>query len=234
MYRLLLFFVLIFSISCGNKNTLIYEKIDILKLDQILNDKDIIILDVRTLEEINSGYIPNSTFIDYYDENFESKINLIDRSKKIYTLCKSGGRSVKAAEILSQKGFQKVYNLDGGFMRWKANNMPYDKNLVNNDSSTLELISEHTLDSLIENNINTLIYIYTKWCSPCKKMEPTMDKLVDNTSSLNVIKIDLDANTYAQKRFDVKSLPTHVLYENNSVVWHKNGIIAYDDLIGFF
>ena len=90
MYRLLLFFVLIFSISCGDKNTLIYEKIDILKLDQILNDKDIIILDVRTSEEINAGYIPNSTFIDYYDENFESKINLIDRSKKIYTLCKSG------------------------------------------------------------------------------------------------------------------------------------------------
>ena len=119
-------------------------------------------------------------------------------------------------------------------MRWKANKMPYDKNLVNNDSSTLELISQNRLDSLIENNINNLIYIYTKWCSPCKKMEPTIDKLVDNNSSLNVIKIDLDANTYAQKRFDVKSLPTLVLYENNSVVWHKNGIIAYNDLISFF
>jgi rhodanese-related sulfurtransferase/thiol-disulfide isomerase/thioredoxin len=234
MNRALLFFTLIFSISCNNKNTLVFEKTDVLTLDKILNDTDIIILDVRTSEEINAGYIPNSTFIDYYDKNFENKINLIDRSKKIYTLCKSGERSVKAAEILSQKGFQKVYNLDGGFMRWKANNMPYDKNLVNNDSSTLELISEHTLDSLIENNINTLIYIYTKWCSPCKKMEPTIDKLVDNNSSLNVIKIDLDANTYAQKRFDVKSLPTLVLYENNSVVWHKNGIIAYDDLISFF
>ena len=65
-------------------------------------------------------------------------------------------------------------------------------------------------------------------------MEPIIDKLVDNNSSLKVIKIDLDANTYAQARFDVKSLPALVLYENNSVVWHKNGIIAYDDLISFF
>ena len=234
MNRALLFLIIIFFISCSNKNTLVYEKTDILSLDKILNDTDIIILDVRTSEEINAGYIPNSTFIDYYDKNFENKINLIDRSKKIYTLCKSGGRSVKAAEILSKNGFRNVYNLEGGFMRWKANKMPYDINLVNNDSSNTDQISEISLDSLIENNTNTLIYISTKWCSPCKKMEPIIDKLVDNNSSLKVIKIDLDANTYAQERFDVKSLPALVLYENNSVVWHKNGIIAYDDLISFF
>ena len=234
MNRALLFLIIIFFISCSNKNTLVYEKTDILSLDKILNDTDIIILDVRTLEEINAGYIPNSTFIDYYDKNFENKINLIDPSKKIYTLCKSGGRSVKAAEILSKNGFRNVYNLEGGFMRWKANKMPYDINLVNNDSSNTDLISEISLDSLIKNNTNTLIYISTKWCSPCKKMEPIIDKLVDNNSSLKVIKIDLDANTYAQARFDVKSLPALVLYENNSVVWHKNGIIAYDDLISFF
>tara|TARA_E500000081_G_scaffold67315_1_gene69317 strand:- start:2325 stop:3029 length:705 start_codon:yes stop_codon:yes gene_type:complete len=234
MYRLLLFFILILSISCGDKNTLIYEKIDILSLDKILNDKDIIVLDVRTSEEINAGYIPNSTFIDYYDNNFENKINLIDRSKKIYILCKSGGRSVKAVEILSKKGFRNVYNLEGGFMRWKANKMPYDINLVNNDSSNSVLISEISLDSLIKNNSNTLIYISTKWCFPCKKMEPTIDKLIADNSSLKVIKIDLDANIYAQERFDIKSLPALVLYENNSVVWRKNGIIAYDDLINFF
>ena len=210
------------------------KKKDILSLDKVLNDTDIIILDVRTSEEINAGYIPNSTFIDYYDKNFENKINLIDRSKKIYTLCKSGGRSVQAAEILSKNGFRNVYNLEGGFMRWKANKMPYDINLVNNDSSNSDSISEKSLDSLIKNNTNTLIYISTKWCSPCKKMEPIIDKLVDNNSSLKVIKIDLDANNYAQERFDVKSLPAFVLYENNSVVWRKNGIIAYDDLISFF
>ena len=234
MNRTLLFLIIIFFISCSNKNTLVYKKTDILSLDKILNDTDIIILDVRTSEEINAGYIPNSTFIDYYDKNFENKINLIDRSKKIYTLCKSGGRSVKASEILSKNGFRNVYNLEGGFMRWKANKMPYDINLVNNDSSNSDLISEISLDSLIENNINTLIYISTKWCSPCKKMEPIIDKLVDNNSSLKVIKIDLDANAYAQEKFNVKSLPALVLYENNSVVWHKNGIIAYDDLISFF
>jgi len=234
MNRALLIFTLIFSISCSNKNTLVFEKIDILSLDKILNDTDIIILDVRTSEEINAGYIPNSTFIDYYDKNFENKINLIDCSKKIYTLCKSGGRSIKASEILSKNGFRNVYNLEGGFMRWKANKMPYDINLVNNDSSNSDSISEKSLDSLIKNNTNTLIYISTKWCSPCKKMEPIIDKLVDNNSSLKVIKIDLDANNYAQERFDVKSLPAFVLYENNSVVWRKNGIIAYDDLISFF
>ena len=234
MIRSLLFFTLIFSISCTNTDTLVYEKIDILSFNKFLNDTDIIILDVRTSEEINAGYIPNSTFIDYYDKNFENKINLIDRSKKIYTLCKSGGRSVNAAKILSKKGFRNVFNLEGGFMRWKANKMPYDINLVNNDSSNSVLISEISLDSIIKNKINTLIYISTKWCFPCNKMEPIIDKLVDNNDSLKVIKIDLDANAYAQEKFDVKSLPAFVLYENNSVVWRKNGIIAYDDLISFF
>ena len=65
-------------------------------------------------------------------------------------------------------------------------------------------------------------------------METTIDRLITDNSPLKVIKIDLDANTYAQERFNVKSLPALVLYENNSVVWRKNGIIAYDDLISFF
>ena len=73
-----------------------------------------IILDVRTPGETAQGYIPDASFIDFYDKEFTNKVKLMQKDKPIYVYCRSGGRSAKAAEILKQNGFKEVYNLLGG------------------------------------------------------------------------------------------------------------------------
>lgn len=77
------------------------------------------ILDVRTPEEWAEGIISNATQINYYDEDFAAQIETLDKSKPVFVYCKSGGRSSSAAEILKEKGFSKIYNLDGGITAWK-------------------------------------------------------------------------------------------------------------------
>lgn len=85
------------------------------------------ILDVRTPEEVSNGHISKSINIDYYDANFVEKIKALPKDKEIYIYCKSGGRSSKAALILQNNGFTKVYNLEGGFTAWQANSYPSTK-----------------------------------------------------------------------------------------------------------
>jgi phage shock protein E len=89
------------------------------EFNKLAKDTNTVIIDVRTPGEISEGFIPGATlFFDYNDANFESNIEKLDKSKGYVVYCRSGGRSSKAAEILSQKGMKKVYNLDGGISNW--------------------------------------------------------------------------------------------------------------------
>ncbi|MDB2567906.1 rhodanese-like domain-containing protein [Flavobacteriaceae bacterium] len=80
-----------------------------------------IILDVRTPEEFSEGYIANATNLNIYDANtFMSKIQSYNKENCYYLYCKSGARSAQACQIMSQLGFNNVYNLLGGITNWKG------------------------------------------------------------------------------------------------------------------
>jgi len=57
-------------------------------------------LDPRTPQEVADGSVNDASTINYYNSEFETKINLIPKNKEIFVYCKSGGRSAEAAKIL--------------------------------------------------------------------------------------------------------------------------------------
>ena len=57
-----------------------------------INSKEVIILDVRTIDEINNGHLENASFIDFYDENFREKATWINKDMPVYVYCHAGGR----------------------------------------------------------------------------------------------------------------------------------------------
>lgn len=86
-----------------------------------IEDTSNTILDVRTPEEFNEGYIPNSINLNIYDANsFMSKIQSFNKENNFYIYCKSGARSSQACQIMSQLGFSNVYNLLGGITDWEG------------------------------------------------------------------------------------------------------------------
>lgn len=90
-------------------------------LDQLKNDANAVILDVRTEDEWNEGFIPNAVFNDIYKgQGFIYRLEELDKTKNYYVYCKSGGRSGQACSIMNQMGFENTYNLEGGFMNWEG------------------------------------------------------------------------------------------------------------------
>ncbi len=86
-----------------------------------LHDKseESVIIDVRTDDEFSTGYIEGAVNIDFYMGNkFISEIDKLDKSKSYFIYCKSGARSGQTCELMKQKGFKKVYNLEGGILGW--------------------------------------------------------------------------------------------------------------------
>lgn len=81
---------------------------------------DVVVVDVRTPEELSSGVIPNALNIDFRATDFEQKIGSLDKSKTYLVYCASGVRSAKAAELMKSKGFASVSTLEGGTNAWSA------------------------------------------------------------------------------------------------------------------
>lgn len=189
-----------------------------------------IILDVRTPEEIEQGHIANASTINFYDEKFVAKINLIPKDKEVYVYCKAGGRSSQAAQILKQNGFNKIYNLDGGFMQWEKNNFPVEKSKTAEDNK-IQQISLNDFNSLINTNKLVLIDFHTVWCAPCRKMAPIVDKIEDDFKNKAVVmRIDVDKSKEVGKAYKIEGVPVFILYKNGKEVWKHNGAITEEEI----
>ena len=82
------------------------------------------VVDVRTADEYAAGYIANAQNIDVTESNFLQKATkALDKKKVIYVYCRSGKRSMVAAQKLTDAGY-KVVNLEGGIMGWIAAGKP--------------------------------------------------------------------------------------------------------------
>ncbi|MFV8360981.1 thioredoxin domain-containing protein [Flavobacterium sp. LS1P3] len=189
-----------------------------------------IILDVRTPQEISEGYINNASIINFYDDNFVEKINLIPKDKEIYVYCKSGGRSSQAAEILKKNGFNRIYDLEGGFIQWENNKFPITKSKFAKDDK-IQQISLKDFNVLLNSNKLILVDFHTFWCAPCRKMAPIVDKIeIDYKDKALVMRVDVDKSKEVGKAYNVAGVPVFILYKNGKEVWKHNGLIAEEEI----
>lgn len=117
-----LFFVVIFSLglwACSEKPKDKFTNLNSDQFEQLIQDPNIQLVDVRTLAEYTEGHLPGSLQLNVLDTEFSTCADsLLEPGRPVAVYCKSGRRSRKAAKLLTEKGF-KVYNLDKGFLNWK-------------------------------------------------------------------------------------------------------------------
>ena len=116
---LILFFVFI---SCQNNKK--FDLLDYKEFKKQVENTNVQLFDVRTPEEYTMGHIEGAINVDFKnDEVFVSFFNDLNKSDTIYLYCRSGNRSKKSADKLISLGFQKIYDLDGGFIEWNLNEL---------------------------------------------------------------------------------------------------------------
>jgi phage shock protein E len=118
-----LFLLLIFSVGLSSSIFAQVRNITVHELEPLL-DESLLLVDVRTDLEFDQGYIPGAVNINLYSKSFEQQVNDYDRNRPVYVYCRTGHRSVTAAEKLISMGFREVYSLEGGMMRWQRARKP--------------------------------------------------------------------------------------------------------------
>ena len=90
-------------------------------------------------------------------------------------------------------------------------------------SSFSKIISSHPL---------VLVDFYADWCGPCKMLGPILKDVKDELGdALKIVKVNVDTNQSLAAKYQVRGVPTMILYQNGTQVWRQSGVVQKNDLI---
>ena len=122
MKKSTLVFVLIIALgifSCTNETEGSITLVSTEEMQTLLDLENVQLVDVRTPEEHDKGYLSNSQNIDFNSPTFDADVSKLDKAKPVILYCKGGVRSAKCAKKLKDAGFTKIYELEGGISKWQ-------------------------------------------------------------------------------------------------------------------
>lgn len=88
-----------------------------------------------------------------------------------------------------------------------------------------------TFAELIDSDKPMLVDFYADWCAPCKAMKPILEALkAQMGDEVTIFKIDVEKNQLISERYQIRSIPTFVLFKNGEPVWRKSGMASSTEL----
>jgi thioredoxin 1 len=104
----------------------------------------------------------------------------------------------------------------------------------NSAASEKELIIVNDMGSfneIINGNTPVLVDFYADWCGPCKMMAPIMQQVSrEMDGKVKVIKVDVDKNEDVARKYQIRSIPTMILFKNGKVLWQGVGVMQADQI----
>ena len=86
-------------------------------------------------------------------------------------------------------------------------------------------------EDLIKSDKPVLIDFFATWCGPCKMMHPVLEDLAGKIGDdARIIKIDIEKNEQLASSYDVRSVPTLMIFRNGELKWRAAGVHSAADL----
>ncbi len=105
-----------------------FTHIPIEEFKEKVDSKGVILVDVRSSEEYNSGHIENAVNVNIED-NFSENMNGFPKDRTYFIYSRNDNRSSEAIEIMNELGFKSVVALEGGIESWTDSNYPLEISL---------------------------------------------------------------------------------------------------------
>ncbi|SMO47645.1 thioredoxin [Fodinibius sediminis] len=88
-----------------------------------------------------------------------------------------------------------------------------------------------SFSDIINSETPVLVDFYADWCGPCKMMNPILKKLKKEMGEeLNIIKIDAEKNADAAIKYQVRGVPTLILFHKGRILWQQSGVVQLHQL----
>ncbi|MBT8245854.1 MAG: thioredoxin [Winogradskyella sp.] len=89
-----------------------------------------------------------------------------------------------------------------------------------------------SFNSIINSETPVLVDFYADWCGPCKTLAPILkDVKAELGEQIKIIKIDVDKNQSIAGKFQVRGVPTMILFKNGTQLWRQSGVLQKQDIV---
>lgn len=89
-----------------------------------------------------------------------------------------------------------------------------------------------SFQNIINSEKPVLIDFFATWCGPCQSLGPILKDVKEALGDqVSIIKIDVDKNQAVASKFNVRGVPTMILFKNGSQLWRQSGVLSKDDLV---
>ena len=86
--------------------------------------------------------------------------------------------------------------------------------------------------AIINSEIPVLVDFFADWCGPCKMLAPVLAQVKESLGdSVKIVKINVDKNELLSAKYQVRGVPTMLLFKNGKQLWRQSGVLQKDEII---
>lgn len=89
-----------------------------------------------------------------------------------------------------------------------------------------------TFQDIINSEKPVLVDFFATWCGPCQMLSPILKKVKDFLGEdVSIIKIDVDKNQALAAQYQVRGVPTMILFQKGQTLWRQSGVLSKQQII---
>ena len=91
---------------------------------------------------------------------------------------------------------------------------------------------KNNFKNILNTETPVLVDFFAEWCGPCKALAPILKQVKDELGNeIKIVKIDVDKNQPLAAQYQVRGVPTLLLFKNGNQVWRQSGVLQKEELI---